>query len=395
VIGTAPTGTLYFRLALILGALTAMGPLAIDMYLPALPTIARDLATSPGLVQVSLAVYFIGIALGQAFYGPLSDRFGRKVALYFGLAVFIVASVGCAIAPTIESLVVSRFLQALGGCAPLVVPRAVVRDYFDERGSVRMLSMLVLVMGLAPILGPLIGGQLLVAFGWRSVFWVLATYAVIVLALSALILPESLPAERRRKQPLSRVLAVYGQLLRDRIYIGYVLAGALVFSGLLAYIAGSPFVFIELYGVPPERYGLIFGMNAIGIITASQVNRWLAGRVDPRRILRIVLPLSMASGAVLLIDAWTGLGGFAGLLIPLFFFIASHGFVMPNTTAMAMAPHGAIAGSASALLGTVQFVLGAAAGTAVGALGDGTAVPLAMVIAGCGAAAWAVHQTVP
>jgi len=391
----APIGIAYYRLAAVLGALTAMGPLAIDMYLPALPTIGRQLTTTPAAVQVSLAVYFVGIALGQAFYGPLSDRFGRKPALYFGLAVFILASLGCARAGSIEVLIACRLLQALGGCAPLVIPRAIVRDYFDERGSARMLSVLMLVMGLAPILAPLIGGQLLIAFGWRSVFWLLSTYGVTVLLLAVLLLPESLPAERRRRQPIGAVLAIYGQLLRDRIYMSQVVAGGLIFAGLLAYIAGSPFVFIELFDVPPERYGLLFGMNAIGIIGASQVNRWLAGRVAPRRIVGYVLPVSMASGLVLLVDAWTGFGGFAGLLIPLFCFIATHGFVMPNTTALAMAPHGTVAGSASALLGTVQFVLGAAAGVTVGVLGNGTAVPLAAVIAGCGAAAWTVYQTLP
>jgi DHA1 family bicyclomycin/chloramphenicol resistance-like MFS transporter len=390
-----PRGFAYYRLAVILGGLTAMGPLAIDMYLPALPTIGRELTTSSASVQVSLAVYFIGIAVGQAFYGPLSDRFGRKRALYFGLAVFVLASVGCARAASINVLIISRFLQALGGCAPLVIPRAVVRDYFDERGSARMLSVLMLVMGLAPILAPLVGGQLLVRLGWRSVFWLLGTYAMVWLLLTAFFLPESLSQDRRRRQPLGAVLAIYGRLLRDRLYMGYVISGGLIFSGLLAYIAGSPYVFIELFDVPPERYGLFFGMNAIGIIAASQINRWLAVRMDPRRIVGIVLPVSMASGLMLLVAASTGLGGFAGLLIPLFCFIASHGFVMPNTTALAMAPHGAVAGSASALLGTLQFVLGATAGILVGALGNGSAVPLAAVIAACGAGAWTAYQTLP
>src|SRR5918993_2112476 len=189
----------YYRLAVILGALTAMGPLAMDMYLPALPTIARELETSAASVQVSLAVYFIGIAVGQAFYGPLSDRWGRKPALYFGLTLFIASSAGRALAGDVRTLIAFRFLQALGGCAPLVVPRAVVRDYFDQRGSVRMLSMLMLVMGLAPILAPLIGGQLLVNFGWRSVFWVLAGYAALWLAIVTLALPESLSPARRQR----------------------------------------------------------------------------------------------------------------------------------------------------------------------------------------------------
>jgi DHA1 family bicyclomycin/chloramphenicol resistance-like MFS transporter len=389
------TRTAYYRLAIVLGALTAMGPLAIDMYLPALPTIARELQTSAASMQVSLAVYFGGIAVGQAFYGPLSDRWGRKPALYFGLTLFVISSAGCALANDVGTLIALRFLQALGGCAPLVVPRAVVRDYFDQRGSVRMLSVLILVMGLAPILAPLVGGQLLVNFGWRSVFWLLAAYGALWLAIVTVALPESLPAARRQRQRFADVLAVYGRLLADRAYMGYVLSGGLIFSGLLAYIAGSPFVFIELFDVPPERYGLFFGTNAIGIIGASQVNRWLANRFDARHIVSAVLPVAMAAGLVLVLDAYTGFGGFAGILVPLFVFIACHGFVMPNTTALAMAPHGRVAGSASALLGTLQFVLGATAGTLVGVLGDGTAVPFAAVIATCGTAAFAVYRTMP
>jgi DHA1 family bicyclomycin/chloramphenicol resistance-like MFS transporter len=385
----------YYRLAVILGALTAMGPLAIDMYLPSLPTIARDLDAPASSVQVSLAVYFIGIAIGQAFYGPVSDRWGRKPALYFGLTLFVVSSAGCALASNVRMLIALRFLQALGGCAPLVVPRAVVRDYFDQRGSVRMLSVLILVMGLAPILAPLIGGQLLVNFGWRSVFWVLAGYGAVWLAIVMLFLPESLSLSRRRRQRIAEVLLVYGRLLRDRNFMGFVLSGGLIFSGLLAYIAGSPFVFIELFGVAPEQYGLFFGANAIGIITASQVNRWLANRFDARRIVSAVLPVAMAAGLVLVVDAYSGFGGFAGILVPLFCFIACHGFVMPNTTALAMAPHGHLAGSASALLGTVQFVLGAMAGALVGLLGNGTAVPFAVVIATCGAAAFTAFRTLP
>lgn len=384
----------YRRLALILGSLTAMGPLAIDMYLPALPTIAREFRADEAAVQVSLAVYFAGIAVGQAFYGPLSDAVGRKPALYFGLFVFVASSIGCAWADGVRALVVFRFLQALGGCAPLVVPRAVVRDYFDQIGSIRMLSVLMLVMGLAPILAPLIGGQLLINFGWRSVFWVLATYAILWLILVAVYLPESLPASRRRRQPIGAVLAVYAGLVRDRTYFGYVLTGALIFAGLLAYISGSPFVFIELFRVPPERYGLFFGVNAVGIIAASQVNRWLATKVEARRIVGIMLSVAMVASLVLLFDAYSGLGGFAGILIPLFCFITCHGFVLPNTTALAMAPHGQVAGSASALLGTIQFVLGATTGALVGILADGTAVPLAAVIAACGVAAFITHHAV-
>jgi DHA1 family bicyclomycin/chloramphenicol resistance-like MFS transporter len=382
----------YRRLAIILGALTAVGPLAIDMYLPALPTIGREFGVDAAATQVSVASYFLGVAVGQAFYGPMSDAVGRKPALYFGLVVFVLSSLGCAWADSVNTLVLFRFLQALGGCAPIVIPRAIVRDHFDQVGSIRMLSMLMLVMGLAPILAPLIGGQLLVNFGWRSVFWLLATYALGWLVLVAFLLPESLPIERRRRQPVGVVLSTYLRLLVDRTYICYVLSGALIFAGLLTYVSGSPYVFIELFHVSPERYGLYFGVNACGIMAASQTNRWLATRIEARRIVGVVLSVAVTASLVLLFDAYTGFGGFAGILVPLFFYIACHGFVLPNTTALAMAPHGKVAGSASALLGTVQFVLASLTGALVAALANGTPVPLAAVIAGCGVGALVSHQ---
>jgi DHA1 family bicyclomycin/chloramphenicol resistance-like MFS transporter len=372
-----------------------MGPLAIDMYLPSLPTIARELQASSAAVQVSLAMYLVGIALGQALYGPFSDRVGRKPALYLGLIVFAIASVGCALAWNVESLILFRLLQALGGCAPLVIPRAVVRDHFDERESARMLSMLMLVMGVAPILAPSVGGQLLVTFGWRSVFWVLALYGATAWLLVAMFLRESLAPERRRPQPVPVILATYRRLLADRTYLGFVLASAFTFAGMLAYIAGSPFVFIEVFDVPPERFGLFFGINAAGIIAASQINRWLAGRLGPRRVIAIALPVAMLAGFGILLDAYSGFGGFTGILIPLFVFISCYGFIMPNTTAVAMSSHGAIAGTASALLGTLQFILGATAGAVVGELGNGTAVPFAAVIACCGLSAFAIHRVLP
>jgi MFS transporter, DHA1 family, multidrug resistance protein len=387
----APTGAAYYGLAAILGALTGMGPLAIDTYLPALPTIARELATGMPTVQVSLSIYFVGIALGQALYGPLSDRVGRKPALYIGLLLFIAGSLGCALAPGVRPLIAFRFVQALGGCAPLVVPRAVVRDLFDARGSVRMLSVLMLVMGLAPILSPLLGGQLLVHFGWRSIFWVHASIGSALLLTVFLCLRESLPAERRVRQPVSAVLATYASLLRDRTYMGYVLSGSFTFAGLLAYISGSAFVFIELFHVPPERFGFYFGTNAFGIIACSQINRALARTHDARGILNRVLYLTLASSVLLVADAFTGFGGFAGLLVPLFFFIAVHGFVSPNSTALAMAPHGRVAGTASALMGTVQFVLGATAGSLISAFADGTARPFAAVVGGCGVLAFLMN----
>ena len=390
---TPPRGADYLRIVGILGALTAMGPLAIDMYLPALPSIARDLQASPVLVQASLAAYFIGIAMGQAMYGPFSDRWGRKPALYLGLSVFTLSSVACALTVQVELLIACRFLQALGGCAPLVVPRAVVRDHFDQQDSVRALSLLILVMGLAPILAPLIGGQLLIAWGWRAIFWLLAGYGAISLTVVLLLLPESLPVHARKAQPIRVVLATYGRLLGNRAFMGWVLSGGMIFSGLLAYISGSSFVFIELFKIRPDRFGFFFGANAVGLIAASQVNGWLARRYSPKQVVNAVMPIAAIAGLALVTGVSTGFAGFLGLLVPLFCFVACLGFVMPSTTALAMAPHGAVAGSASALLGTVQFTMGATSGALVGVLSNGTAVPFGAVIAVCGVGGLIVLKT--
>lgn len=385
----------YYRLVIILGALTAMGPLAIDMYLPTFPSIARDLAAPQSAVQVTVAVYFIGLAVGQALYGPLSDRWGRKRPLYVGLVLFSFASMGCAVATSIRALIALRVVQALGGCAQMVIARAVVRDLFPPREAIRVLSLLLLVMGLAPILAPFFGGQLLVRFGWRSVFWVLASYGALGLLAVIFWLPESLPVTARQRHGLGAILRVYGTLLRDPLYMSYALAGSLMMGGMFAYIAASPFVFIELFDVAPEQYGLYFGTNALGITTGAQINGWLAHRVNPVTILRMVLHVAALASLVLLLNAYTGFGGFPGILVPLFVFVASLGFVLPNTTVLAMAPHGTVAGSASALLGTLQFFFGAAAGGLVSALGNGTAVPLGFAVAVCAVSALAAFQLLP
>jgi DHA1 family bicyclomycin/chloramphenicol resistance-like MFS transporter len=387
--------TNYLRLAAILGGLSALGPLAIDMYLPSFPTISRELSASPSAVQLTVALYFVGLSIGQAFYGPLSDRLGRKPPLYAGLILFILGSIGCAFATNVQILIALRLIQALGGCAAMVVTRAIVRDLFDPRDSMRILSLLMLVMGVAPILAPLVGGQLLVHFGWRAVFWVIASCGVAGLVAVTAFLPESLPIEQRTRHSLGEVFRIYKTLLRDRTYMSHVLSGNLMIAGMFAYIAGSPFVFIDLFHVPPERYGLFFGTNALGLIAASQINGRLAHRSTPAAVVRVVLPGATVAGLLLLATASSGQGGFAGIVVPLFFFVASLGFIVPNTTVLAMAPHGPVAGSASALYGVFQFGLGALAGGLVGLLNNGTAVPLGIVIAACGLSAFVVHQTAP
>lgn len=380
------------KLTFMLGALTALGPLSIDMYLPSFQAIARDLTASPAQVQLTLAVFFVALGIGQAFYGPLSDRFGRRRPLCFGLALYVLASAGCALARSIEALVAWRFAQALGGCAGMVIARAVVRDRFDEREAARFFSLLILVTGLAPILAPSIGGQILVFFSWRAIFWTLAGFALVGFITATFMLPESLPPERRTEGGVATALRVYSRLLRNRAFMRYALSGALVISGMFAYIFGSPFVFMQIYGVRPERFGWIFGAIALGLISASQLNRVVLARVAGARILSHALVVTAAAGVILLVMAWTGVGGLAGLLGPLFVYIASLGFVLPNVIATALGPQGRNAGTASALLGTLQFGAGATVGALLGVLGDGTAVPMAGLIATCGLSALLVHR---
>jgi DHA1 family bicyclomycin/chloramphenicol resistance-like MFS transporter len=357
------------RLPLILGSLTALGPLSIDMYLPSFQALARDLAARPAQVQLTLAVFFIALGIGQAFYGPLSDRYGRRRPLCFGLALYVAASAACALARSIEALVAWRFVQAIGGCAGMVIARAVVRDRFDEREAARFFSLLMLVTGLAPILAPSVGGQIVV-----------------------FLLPESLPATRRAEGGLGPALHVYARLLRDRAFMRHALSGALVISGMFAYIFGSPFIFMQIYGVPPERFGWIFGTIALGLISASQLNRFLLARVPASRILSGALVVTAVAGVALAATATTGAGGLAGLGAPLFVYVASLGFVLPNVIATALAAQGRNAGAASALLGTLQFGAGATVGLLLGILGNGTAVPMAGLIAACGLAALIVHR---
>lgn len=382
----------YARLAIILGILTAFGPLSIDMYLPGLPSIAHDFGVETAEAQQTLSAFFIGLAVGQLIYGPISDRLGRRRPLLFGCALYAVACVGCVLAPSLNALILLRLGMAFGACAGMVITRSVVRDLFDERESARMYSMLVLVMGLAPILAPLIGGQLLLYWGWRTIFVVLSGFGVLCFALVFFGLPESLPEERRTRKAVGAVLRSYGGLLSDGRYMGYIVAGGLASSAMFAYISGSPFVFIELNGVPPERFGLLFGINSIGLIAASQLNRWLLERYRGSQILVSAVTVTAVSSLLLVVSAATGLGGFPGMLFVLFFCIASTGLVGPNSTAGAMAPYARQAGSASAMLGAIQFGLGATASALVGILFNGTAVPMAATIALCGVGSFVVLQ---
>ncbi|MNF34855.1 Bicyclomycin resistance protein [compost metagenome] len=372
-----------FRTILILGALSAFGPLAIDFYLPAFPAMALAFGTDENHVQMTLAVYFLGLSIGQLAYGPVADRFGRRIPLLIGVGLFTAASVACAYAPNLEWLIGARFIQALGGCAGMVISRAVVSDKCDAVGSAKVFSQLMLVMGLAPILAPLLGGLLVNTTGWQSIFLALTGFSALAGLAVATGLPESLPAHIPR-QPLSGALRQYGRLLADPIFLGHALTGGIAIAGMFAYIAGSPFIIIKLYGVPAEHFGWLFGINAAGFILVAQVNARLLAKRGPMFLLARAVWVYLAAGLTLLAVSSLHTAQLWPLLIPLFICIASLGCISPNAAACAMSGQGARAGSASALLGCLQFSVAAGASALVGVLHDGSAVPMAMVISLCG-----------
>ena len=372
-----------FRTILILGALSAFGPLAIDFYLPGFPAMAQAFATDEKHIQLTLAVYFLGLSIGQLVYGPIADRFGRRVPLLVGVVLFTAASLACAFAPTLEWLIGARFVQALGGCAGMVLSRAIVSDKCDAVGSAKVFSQLMLVMGLAPILAPMLGGLLVNLYGWQAIFITLTGFSAMAALAVALGLPESLPANVPR-QPLSGALRQYGRLLKDREFLGHALTGGIAMAGMFAYIAGSPFVFIKLYDVPAEHYGWLFGSNAAGFILVAQVNARLLAKRGPAFLLSRMVWVYLAAGLTLLAVSALHTQQLWPLLIPLFVCIASLGCIIPNASACAMSGQGARAGSASAMLGCLQFSVAAAAAWLVGALHDGSAMPMAMVISLCG-----------
>lgn len=368
------------RLVLILGALTAFGPLSIDMYLPAFPSLQAEFGVGAGAIQATLAVFFAGLASGQLLYGPLSDRHGRLPPLIGGIALFAIGSVAAALAPDTASLTVARLVQALGGCAGMVMARAIVADLFDERGAARTLSLLMLVMGLAPILAPLAGGQLLLLFGWRSIFWFLGGFALACLVAVALGLGETHPPDRRSEGGFRGTMRAYTRLLLNPRFAAFALAGALAMAELFAYITASPFVFIQLHGVSPQHFGYLFGLNAIGIIGASQVNVRLLRHFSAQSILAVATVANLVAALGLLAVVVSGAGGLAALMVPLFAVIASLGFIIANSVAAAMAQAIENRGIASALIGLFQFALAAAVSTTVAALQDASALPLAATI---------------
>jgi DHA1 family bicyclomycin/chloramphenicol resistance-like MFS transporter len=362
----------------------ALGPLAMDMYLPALPMLEAEFGATPARVQQTVSAYLFGMAIGQLAMGPLTDRFGRKPPLLGGLAVFALASIGCAVAHSIGSFVLLRFVQALGGSSIMVVVRAVIRDRFDAIQSARVLSLMMLVMGAAPILGPLGGGWLLVAASWHWIFWLLAVYAVFCIVTAFVFLDESHPAHARTGS-VAGALAGMLPLTHNRLFFGPVLVFMSSFGAFFAYLAAAPFVFIRYFGIPAEHFGLYFGANALGFIMVSQLNRRLVTGRGPRKVLEWGVSILATAAALLFVCAVTGAGGFTAVFGLMFFIVASLGLIASNVSAVAMAPFGDRAGGAASLLGASQALTGVLTSVAVGWIHAKGAIPMATVIAACAA----------
>lgn len=373
-------GRKYVQLVLVLGSLSAIGPLTIDAYLPALPELSAQLNASPAQAQLTITGLLVGLGLGQLIAGPLSDAFGRRKPLLFGLVGHAVMSLLCALAPSITLLAVTRTLQGLFGAAVAVVAMAVVRDLFTGYRAAQLLSRLILVLGLAPILAPSLGSALLTVTSWHGIFVALAVTAVALFVLALVALPETLPVERRMPARIGSSLRAYGRLFSDRLFVTMVLVAGLMFATLFAYISGSPFIFQEMYALSPQQFGLAFGANAVGLIAMTQLNPVLVRRFSPARVLIAAVVMSTLAASALLVVALTQFGGLVGLMIPLFVVVASAGLSFPNAPAIALNRHGDNAGTAAAMLGASQFMVGGLIAPVVGALANGTAAPMAAVM---------------
>ena len=379
---SAPARPGVARTALVLGGFVALGPLTIDMYLPALPTITRDLETTSAAVQLTLTGTLIGLALGQLVLGPVSDALGRRRPLLAGTALHVLASLLVLVAPNLAVLGALRVLQGVGTAAGAVVALAIVRDLFEGRAAATMLSRLFLVLGAAPVLAPTIGGELLRVTSWRGIFAFLAVYGVVMITVGVRALPETLPPERRQSSGLVGTLRGYRGLFRDRAYVGLVLVAGLTMAGLFSYVAGSAFVYQGEFGLDEQQFGLLFGAGAVWLIGATQLNPVLLRRWSPQRLLVAGTVAGALAGAALLGFAATSTGGLPAVAGSLWAVLFSCGLALPNAPALALSRHGEAAGTAAALLGAIQFGVGAVVSPVVGLLGnDATAIGTVIVVA--------------
>jgi DHA1 family bicyclomycin/chloramphenicol resistance-like MFS transporter len=374
------------RTALLLGAFVAIGPLTIDMYLPALPTITRDLETTSAAVQLTLTGTLIGLALGQLVLGPVSDALGRRRPLLAGTALHVLASLLVLVAPNLAVLGALRVLQGVGTAAGAVIAIAIVRDLYDGRAAATMLSRLFLVLGAAPVLAPTIGGELLRFTSWRGIFAFLAVYGVLMIVVGSRTLPETLPPERRQSSGVRGTLRGYRSLFRDRAYVGLVLVAGLTMAGLFSYVSGSAFVYQGEFGLDEQQFGLLFGAGAFWLIAATQLNPLLLRRWSPQQLLVTGTVAGAAAGVALVVLAGTGTGGLPAVAGSLWAVLFACGLALPNAPALALSRHGEAAGTAAALLGAIQFGVGALVSPVVGLLGNdavaiGAVVVTALVLA--------------
>lgn len=378
--------------AIVLGLITAVGPFAIDMYLPALPSIGGALQASPNAVQMSLMAFFITMGVCQLAYGPLADMIGRKAPIYAGLLIFAAGSIGCALAPDIYTLIAFRVVQALGACAGMVVPRAIVRDMYTGHDATRLMSLLMLVVSISPILAPLTGSLIIAAFGWRAVFWALTIAAAVAFLLALTQLKETRASHHRAQSSWAGALAGYRTLMGDRTFIGLTLIGAFGISSFFVYLANASFVIINHYGLSPTAFSLCFALNAASFFGVSQLTARMTAKYGLPRVIRVAVrgfAATMVVGAAVFV---AGIDSLPVMMVSLFVGYGFLGLVLPTTAVLSLEDHGEIAGTASALMGALQFVVGAAVMALSALAANGAPKPMVVCIAACAVTAWVITR---
>jgi len=364
----------------VLSMLMGFASISTDLYLPAMPMMSLSLGADAGMVELTISGYLVGFSLGQLLWGPISDRYGRRLSIAIGLVLFVIGSAGCALSESVQAMIGWRIVQALGACASVALSRAMVRDLYEGSRAAQMLSTLITVMAIMPLIGPLVGGQIVAVAGWRAIFWVLVGVGLMTFA-ALFTIPETLPAKRRNRAPLGRALMGYGTLLGNRRLLGYIGTGGFLYAGMFAYIAGTPFAYISYYHVPAQRYGLLFGLAIVGIVVANIVNSRLVLRFSYDRILLIGTIIAALSAMATALAAGTGWGGLWGLVAPLLVFASTTGLIVANSITGALSDFPECAGTVSALTGAVQYGSGIIGSGLVAAFADGTPWPMGCVIA--------------